>query len=84
MGKFIGELEVPNRGWLDVAVEIGLTVTFADADFVGSAWLVAVTVTVVASLTAGAVNCPPLEIVPADAVHATPVFVEPLTLAENC
>jgi len=35
-------------------------------------------------LTLGAVNSPLLEIVPADAVHVTAVFAEPLTVAVNC
>ena len=67
-----------------VLVTVGFTVTLADADFVESAWLVAVTVAVVVELTVGAVNNPALEMVPAEAFQVTPVFVEPLTLAENC
>ena len=67
-----------------VLVTVGVTVTLAEAVFVESAWLVAVTVAVVVELTVGAVNNPPLEMVPAEAFQVTPVFVEPLTLAENC
>jgi hypothetical protein len=49
-----------------------------------SAWLVAVRVTVVVEVTEGAVKTPVVEIVPAEAVQATEVFVEPLTVAVNC
>ncbi len=45
------------------------------ADFFGSATLVAVTVTVVFEVTAGAWKRPLLEIVPPEAVHVTAVFV---------
>jgi hypothetical protein len=44
--------------------------------------LVAVTVTVADEL--GAVNRPELLIDPAEAVHVTPVFDAPVTLAANC
>jgi len=59
-------------------------VTFADADFVASAWLVAVRVRAVVEVTEGAVKTPVVEIVPAEAVQVTAVFVEPLTIAVNC
>ncbi len=44
----------------------------------------AVTVTVVLELTAGAVKSPEVEIDPAVAVQVTAVFVEPVTVAVNC
>lgn len=56
--------------------------TVAEADFVVSATLLAVTVYVPAEL--GAVNRPELEIVPPLADQVTDVFVEPETLALNC
>jgi hypothetical protein len=52
-----------------------VTDTTAVADFVGSARLVAVTVALVLLVTLGAVYIPELEIVPAVAVHFTPVVV---------
>ena len=58
--------------------------TFADADFVASAWLVAVRVRAVVEVTEGAVKTPVVEIVPAEAVQVTAVFVEPVTIAVNC
>jgi hypothetical protein len=84
MGKFMGELLVPKRGFPPVLVEVAFTVTVDNADFVVSAWLVAVTVAVVVEVTEGAVKSPVLEMVPAEAVHVTAVFVEPLTVAVNC
>lgn len=57
---------------------------FADADFIVSAWLVAVTVTVVVDVAEGAVKTPIVEIVPAEAAQVMAVFVEPLTVAVNC
>jgi hypothetical protein len=71
-----GEIETP--------VTVGaLTVTIADADFVLSARLVAVTVTLPAA--AGAVRRPPAEIVPAEVDHVMPLLeTVPETLAENC
>ena len=59
-----------------------MTVTVADADFVVSATLVAVTVYVPA--VAGAVYIPVLEIVPPVADQVTDVFVLPVTVAVNC
>ncbi len=56
----------------------------AVADLVGSATLVALTVTVVFAVTVGAVNSPELEIVPAEADQITEVFVIPVTVAVNC
>ncbi len=44
----------------------------------------AVTVTFVVEVNEGAVKSPVLEMVPAEADHVTPVFVEPLTVAVNC
>lgn len=62
----------------------GLTVTDADALCVVSAWLVAVTVTVVVDETDGAVYIPVLEMLPAVAAQVTAVFVVLLTVAVNC
>jgi len=59
-------------------------VTVARADFVGSAILVAVTVTVEFDDTLGAVNNPVEEIDPAVAVQVTPVLAMPVTIAVNC
>ena len=55
----------------------GLTATVALAVLDVLALLVAVTVTLVAALTFGAVNKPALETVPAEAVQLTAVLVEP-------
>ncbi len=74
--------EVTETTTPDVVVEF--TVTLAEADFVVSAWLVASTVTMVETVTFGEVKSPVLEIVPADAVQVTAVFVEPETDAVNC
>jgi hypothetical protein len=62
----------------------GVTVTVAEALWLGSAWLVAVTVTVVLALTVGAVKSPELETDPAAADQVTAVFVVPVTVAVNC
>jgi hypothetical protein len=62
----------------------GNTVTEAEALFVGSAALVAVTVTVVLTMTLGAVNRPEPEIDPPVADHVTAVFAVPVTVAVNC
>jgi hypothetical protein len=65
----------------------GLSVTVALADLVGSAALVAVTVTVCGPLSAaGAEYRPLLEIVPTAGItdHVTAVFVVPVTAAVNC
>jgi hypothetical protein len=62
----------------------GVTITVAEPVLLVSAWLVAVTVTVVLPLTVGAVKSPELEIEPAEAVHVTAVLVEPVTVAVNC
>lgn len=62
----------------------GLTATVALAFFEMFALLVAVTVTLVATLTVGAANRPLLETVPADADQVTAVLVVPCTLAVNC
>jgi hypothetical protein len=59
-----------------------VTVTVAEADWVGSATLVAVTLNVPALL--GAVYRPEDEIWPPDADQVTPVVELPLTLAVNC
>src|SRR5437879_4199996 len=60
------------------------TATEAAADLVASAALVAVTITVVLVLTAGAVKSPELESDPAVADQVTAVLVEPVTVAVNC
>jgi len=57
----------------------GATLTVAEANFVESAALVAVTVIVPVEF--GAVNTPDVEIVPAVVVQLTPVFVVPATVA---
>lgn len=59
-----------------------LTCTVAVADFVGSATLVALTVTL--PVVDGAVNKPEEETVPALADHVTAVLVVPVTVARNC
>ena len=59
-----------------------VTVTVAEADFVVSATLVAVTVYVPA--VAGAVYRPAVVIVPPVALHVTLVLVVPVTVAVNC
>lgn len=51
----------------------GITVTIAVADFVGSSTLVALTRTVVVTVTFGEVNMPPPEIAPWVADHVTRV-----------
>ena len=66
------------ESWPGAAV----TVTVADADFVTSAALVAVTVYVPAE--PGAVNNPVCMTEPPLALHVTEVFVLPVTLAVNC
>ena len=48
------------------------------------ATLVAVTVTLVLLVTLGAVNRPPVEIVPALADQVTAVLLVPCTVAVNC
>jgi hypothetical protein len=62
----------------------GVTVTLALADLVGSATLIAFTVTDVFTVTVGAVNSPDDKIDPAVAVQATAVFDALLTVAVNC
>ena len=60
-------------GETEIEVTVGaLTVTVAEADFVLSATLVAVTVTLPA--VAGAVRRPAAEIVPAEADHVMPLL----------
>ena len=59
-----------------------LIVTLACANFVASATLVAVTINFPA--TVPATYNPAEEIVPPVALQVTPVFVAPVTLAENC
>jgi hypothetical protein len=75
---------VPNSGFPPVVVVVPVTVSAVEADFVVSAWLVAVTVTDVVEVTDGAVNRPLLEMLPAEDAHVTAVLVEPLTEAVNC
>jgi hypothetical protein len=72
----VGLIETATPGALAV------TVTVALADFEGSATLVARTLKLPAVLPA--VNSPAAEIVPPVAVHVTPVFDEPVTVAANC
>jgi hypothetical protein len=67
-----------------ISVVLAVTATEALAFLVGSAALVAVTVTVVLVLTVGAVKSPPLVIEPALANQVTAVLVVPKTAAENC
>jgi hypothetical protein len=62
----------------------GVTVTVALEVFVVSARLLAVTVTFVELVTAGAVNIPPLETDPAVEDHPTAVLLVPNTVAANC
>jgi hypothetical protein len=71
-------------GETDIEVTVGAaTVTVALADFVASATLVAVTVTVAAE--EGAVSKPAADIVPADAFQVTVLSVTvPFTAAVNC
>lgn len=77
---------MPKSGFPVLAdeVEVEVTVRLVDADCVGSATLVAVTVTFVVEVTDGAVRSPALEMVPAEADQVTAVFVEPLTVAVYC
>ena len=58
--------------------------TVADADLVGSAMLVTVTVIVVVLVTEGAAKRPVVETVPPLAVHLAPVLVLPDTVSVNC
>ena len=62
----------------------GWTVTVADADLVGSATLVTVTVIVVVLVTDGAMKRPVVETVPPLAVQLAPVLVLPVTVSVNC
>lgn len=63
---------------------MGVTVTFTEAFALGFIALVAVTVTVVLLLTAGAMNLPVLETLPAVVDQITAVLEVPLTAALNC
>lgn len=67
---------------LKLVVTGAVTVTRAEADFVVSATLVAVTVHVPA--VAGAVYNPEAETVPQVSVHVTDRFEEPVTVEVNC
>src|SRR5216684_570067 len=67
---------------IDTTGGVVVTVTAAEAFFVVSATLVAVTVNVPAD--AVAVYNPPAVMVPPVAVHVTDVFVLPVTVAVNC
>lgn len=60
-----------------------MTLTFAEAFFVGSATLVAVMVNEVGLLTLGAVSTPVLDIDPADVDQVTAVLLVPETVATN-
>ena len=66
---------------LGVAEVWTVTLTVAEAFFVGSAILVAVTVREVAAVTVGAVSTPLLETVPAVADQVTAVLLVPVTVA---
>jgi len=61
-----------------------LTAIVAEAFFVLSAKLVAVTATFVVCFTGGAVNIPVFEMLPALTDQATPVLDVPFTIASNC
>ena len=84
--------KVPEEATVAVVGEIvtdtgapgAVTDTDTLADLVESATLVAVTVTFVLAVTAGAVNKPALVMLPEDAVHVTAVLVALLTVAVNC
>lgn len=67
-----------------IADPVGLTAMDALAFLEVFAELVAVTVTLVAALTFGAVKRPVLETVPADADQVTAALVVPSTVAVNC
>jgi len=70
-------------GKMEIETDTGtVTVIVADADFVGSAALVAVTVNVPAAL--GAVYSPLDEMLPPLADQATAVLLVPVTEAVNC
>src|SRR5215831_3562214 len=69
---------------LRVLVPAGDTETDAVPSAVGSAVLVAVTVTAVAAPTVGAVNKPELEIWPRETAQVTPVLLVSRTAAVNC
>lgn len=77
-------------GEITTAADAGLIVTVAEADFVVSVLLVAVTVAVVAAVTAAAVNLPfastvPLVALALLAVQVTPALAESfITVAVNC
>jgi hypothetical protein len=62
----------------------GITSIAADAFFVSSAMLVAVTATLAVWLTDGAVNTPAFEMLPALTDQTTAVFEVPVTVASNC
>src|SRR5713101_3541148 len=63
---------------------LAVTSTVAEAFLDRSATLVAVTVAVVATFTAGATNKPVLEMVPAVADQVTPTLLVSRTVAVNC
>ena len=71
-------------GVTDSAGGEGFTVTDAEFDFVGSATLVAVTVTVWSTVTIGAWNSPVLVMLPAVARQVTETSLQLLTVVENC
>jgi hypothetical protein len=74
--ELVGEIVTVTAG--------GATVTVALAFFVGSAALIADTVTFVLLVTVGAVNIPLVEMLPAVEVQLTLLLVDPLTVALNC
>jgi hypothetical protein len=63
---------------------VGLTSTLAIAFFVLSAALVAMTVTLISLVTAGAVTTPVFDTEPALALQVTAVLLVPCTVALNC
>lgn len=79
----VTEADVGETETLTVGVD-GAMLTNALALFVGSAALVARTVTAVALVTVGAVKAPELVIDPAVADQVTAVLLVPCTVAENC
>ena len=62
----------------------GLTLTLADAFLLGSATLVAVTVTLVSEATVGAVTTPVSETEPSLTLQMTALLLVPCTVALNC
>ena len=74
----------PGTGWGDGDDDDGTIVTIAVASALGSAALLAFTITVRVVVTDGAVKRPELEIFPRVAVHSTAVLLVPRKLEVNC